>query len=132
MDRQDRGVDFKKYIIILKRATIYVQFLPFIYSFFYIVILVAYPFISESTAVLLDSIFYISPIFMAGMLVLSKLLHLCRWHRMACIVPIISQAPVFVDDHIISLTRIEAIISNSTVVVMSVVLLIAAYKVFLS
>lgn len=129
---EQNGVDFKKYIIILKRATIYVQFLPFIYSFFYIAILIAYPFISESTAVLLDSIFYISPMFMAGMLVLSKLLHLCRWHRTACLVPIISQVPVFIDDYIVSLSRIEAIISNSTVVVMAIILLVSAYKVFLS
>ena len=132
MEQQDKGVDFKKYILILKRTTIYVQFLPFVYSFFYIAILTIYPFISEQAAVLLDSIFYISPMFMAGMLVLSKLLHLCRWHRMACLVPIISQVPVFLDDYIVPLTRIEAIISNSTVAVMTIVLLMAAYKVFLS
>lgn len=130
MEQQDKGVDFRKYIIILKRTTIYVQFLPFIYSFFYVIVLIIYPFISEDAAVLLDSIFYISPIFMAGMLVLSKLLHLCNWHRTACIVPIISQVPVFIDSYIVSLTRIEAIVSNSIVVLMIAILLISAYNVF--
>jgi len=130
MEQQDKGVDFRKYIIILKRTTIYVQFLPFIYSFFYVIVLIIYPFISEDAAMLLDSVFYISPIFMAGMLVLSKLLHLCNWHRTACIVPIISQVPVFIDSYIVSLTRIEAIVSNSIVVLMIAILLISAYNVF--
>lgn len=130
MEQQDKGVDFRKYIIILKRTTVYVQFLPFIYSFFYVIVLIIYPFISEDAAVLLDSIFYISPIFMAGMLVLSKLLRLCNWHRTACIVPIISQVPVFIDSYIVSLTRIEAIVSNSIVVLMIATLLISAYNVF--
>ena len=130
MEQQDKGVDFRKYIIILKRTTVYVQFLPFIYSFFYVIVLIIYPFISEDAAVLLDSIFFISPIFMAGMLVLSKLLHLCNWHRTACIVPIISQVPVFIDSYIVSLTRIEAIVSNSIVVLMIATLLISAYNVF--
>ena len=130
MENKDQGVDFRKYITILKRTTIFVQFLPFVYSFFYIIALAIYPLIPESSVRAIDTIFYISPAFMTGILVLSKLLRLCKWHRMACIVPIISQIPVFIDNYIVSLSQIEAIVSNCAVLLMAFTLMISAYNVF--
>ena len=130
MGNQEQGVDFKKYITILKRVTIFTQFLPFIYTSLYIVTLLIYPVISDQAAIFLDSLFYISPAFMVGMLIMSRLLHLCKWHRAACVIPLISQIPVFIDQYIISLSQVEAIIANSAVVIMAILLIIAAYNVF--
>lgn len=132
MERQDSGVDLKKYLLILKRATLFTQLLPFVYSSIYIIVLLVYPFISDEIAFMLDSAFYISPVFMVGTLVLSRILHLCVWHRIACCVPLVSQIPVLIDNYIVSMTQIEGVVSNSAIIVMTALLLVSAYKVFFS
>ena len=65
-----------------------VQIIPFAYTFIYILVLFAYGNISDETASMLDTLFYISPIQIVGLLILSKILHLCKWHRMACVLPL--------------------------------------------
>ena len=130
MDNKEKGVDFKKYIIILKKATRTVQLIPFAYTVFYIAVLISYSFASEPVLKALDTIFFVSPLCMSGMLILSKVLHLCNWHRMACILPLIPQVFSFIDYYIINLTEIEAASVNWIIIAMSILLLISAYKVF--
>lgn len=107
-----------------------VQIIPFAYTFIYILVLFAYGNISDETASMLDTLFYISPIQIIGLLILSKVLHLCKWHRMACILPLFPQIVSFIDYYIIALTEIEAYVTNIITIIMSVLLLVSAYKVF--
>lgn len=114
----------------MRNATLAVQIIPFVYSFIYILILLSYGDVSEDTAVVLDTLFYISPLQIVGFLILSRVLRLCKWHRMACLLPIFPQAISFVDYYIIELTEVEGYLTNMTTVVMSALLLFSAYKVF--
>lgn len=132
MAENGQGVDFKKYIIILKNTTLAVQIIPFVYSFLYIIVLFFYPHISDDTASILDTLFYISPTFIVGFLILSRLLHLCKWHKMACLLPAFPQIITVIDYYIIELTEIEAQIIDYLGSVMSLLLVISAYKVFFS
>lgn len=88
-------------------------------------------FVSENARYVFDTLFYVSPVVIAGLLVESKILKLCKWHKTACILPIIPQITVFVDYHIIDLTQFEAYMSIIVPVAMSTLLLIAAYHVFM-
>lgn len=130
MESRESRADFKRYILILRNATLAVQIIPFVYSFIYILILLSYGDVSEDTAVVLDTLFYISPLQIVGFLILSRVLRLCKWHRMACLLPIFPQAISFVDYYIIELTEVEGYLTNMTTVVMSALLLFSAYKVF--
>lgn len=130
MENPESRVDFRKYILILRNATLAVQIIPFAYTLIYIFVLFSYGHISEEAASALDTLFYISPIQIVGLLILSKILHLCKWHRMACVLPLFPQLVSFIDYYIIALTEIEAYVTNIITIVMSALLPVSAYKVF--
>ena len=65
-----------------------VQVFPFIYTALFIFLFTAYSF---SEGVLLDIIDYagfVSPIVVVAHLVYSKMLMMCKWHRIACALPL--------------------------------------------
>lgn len=131
MENHEQRVDSIKYLVSkLRYITLAVQIMPFVYSFIYILCLVAYLFCSEPILVLLNTLSYVSPVVIGGFLIESKILKLCKWHKTACILPILPQILVFVDYYIIELTEIEAYIAIATPIALSILLLIAAYNVF--
>lgn len=78
----------------------------------------------------LDTMFYVSPVIILAFLILSYNLGLCKWHRTACILPLVSQIPVFVDKYVVPLDNVEISTFLAAIITMSILLLIAAYKVF--
>lgn len=131
MASREQEIGQIKYLINkLRYITLAVQILPFVYSFFYILSLVMYLICDESALRILDTLFYVSPIVVCAFLVESHILKLCKWHKAACILPILPQAIVLTDAYIVELTSIEAQIAIITPIVLSVLLLIAAYNVF--
>ena len=130
MDSQDRRADLKRLVDTLRRVTTAVQILPFIYSAISIVLLAVYNIVPESVQMLLDTLFYVSPVTVVAFLLLSKLLHMCVWHKSACVLPLVPQAVSLTDYYIINLTVPEVWVANTLIVVMSAILLVAAYKVF--
>lgn len=132
MDNQDQGrrADLKRLITTLRRVTTAVQVFPFIYSATYIVLLSIYNIIPENFQATLDNLFYISPACVVTFLVLSKVLLLCKWHKAACIIPIIPQVANFIDCHVIAFSEAQVHIFNGTVLAMAALLMFAAYKVF--
>lgn len=131
MENHEQRVDSIKYLVSkLRYITLAVQIMPFVYSFIYILCLVAYLFCSEPILVLLNTLSYVSLVVIIGFLIESKILKLCKWHKTACILPILPQILVFVDYYIIELTEIEAYIAIATPIALSILLLIAAYNVF--
>lgn len=130
MDSQDRRADLKRLIDTLRRVTTAVQILPFIYSAISIILLAVYNIVPEGVQMILDTLFYVSPVTIVAFLLLSKLLHMCKWHKTACVLPVVPQAVSLTDYYIINLTIPEVWVANSLIIVMSALLLIAAYKVF--
>lgn len=130
MDSQDRRADLKRLVDTLRRVTTAAQVLPFIYSAISIVLLAVYNIVPESVQMLLDTLFYVSPVTVVAFLVFSKLLHLCKWHKTACVLPLVPQAISLIDYYLITLTVPEVWIVNMTIVAMTILPLIAAYKVF--
>lgn len=130
MDNQDRRADLKRLITTLRRVTTAVQVFPFIYSALYIALLATYNFVPEDYQATLDNLFYISPACIVTFLILSKVLLLCRWHKAACIIPIIPQVANFVDCHVVMLSEAQVYLFNGTLIGMTVLLVFAAYKVF--
>lgn len=130
---EDRGsrADLKRLLDILRSVTTAVQILPFIYSSLYIAALVAYNYVQEDAQLAMDSILYVSPICIIAFLVLSKTLRMCRWHRIACSIPAIPLVVNFFDYYVISFSETFVYAFNYVIALMCVLLLIAAYKVFI-
>lgn len=131
VDKDPRRLDLEGLIKKLRHITLATQLMPFIYGGFYILSLFLYTVGTEETARLCDTLFYVSPIVVIEFLVLSRLLRLCKWHRIACCVPLIPQVMSAIDYYIIELS--EIIVQVDIFIYMSsiILLLIAAYKVFL-
>ena len=52
----------KRLIIVLKRITLSIQIVPFVFTALYIIDFAAYSWLSESAQALCDTLFYISPL----------------------------------------------------------------------
>lgn len=118
-----------KLIHTLRYITITVQFAPFIYSILYIISLI----VSLSGNIVaqrfFDSAFYVSPILVGIHLIYSKILHLCVWHKTACLLPLLPIAASLVD-YFFCFNTHAAIIIDSTFILMFGLLLVSAYNVF--
>lgn len=114
----------------LRSITLAVQITPFIYTAIYIGVLVAYLHAREPVLVVLDTLFYISPLLIVLLLVESRILQLCKWHKLACVLPITPQVANMADTFVIPFSADGARALNLVIVAMAVVLLVAAYNVF--
>lgn len=128
---ESREESVKKLIDRLRNVILATQVIPFVYSMLYIITLVTYNLFGDEMKTVLDMLFYVSPVAILSFLVLSRVLHLCKWHRSACIIPLIPQIVSFFDYYIISFEEVYVHVFNGTIIVMSILLLVAAYNVFL-
>ena len=132
MGSEEREQGQVKYIIgKLRYITLAVQIIPFVYSSLYIISLTLYLFCPEPIIKVLDTLFYVSPTIVLMLLVESKILKLCKWHRRACAIPIVTQVFVFIDYHIVELTSYERFLSITIPIALTAILLISAYHVFI-
>lgn len=115
----------------LRRITLAIQIAPFVYTVIYIITLSVYHLLPEGLLCVVDATTYISPIAICILLKASEILELCKWHKIACCLPLIPLVSTFVDEYIIELTQAEYAVSIITTLLISILLLFAAYNVFL-
>lgn len=80
---------------------------------------------------MVDTLLYLSPVVILGNLLESRILKLCRWHKTACVLPFFPQINLFIDRYIYQFTVHAELVHIGMVILMFVLLLIAAYHVFL-
>lgn len=131
MEQDRKPLDLEGIVKKLRYVTLAVQLMPFVYTVPYLITLIITSQAPESIVALFDTLFYVSPIVVAGLLVLSRLLRLCNWHKTACVLPLLPQIVSFVDYYIIELTEIAAQVNIILFGSMAVLLLIAAHNVFM-
>lgn len=131
MDSQDQKRDaVSKLILIYRKTTRLVKLLPFVYLVIFSLYLVLSLFCSERVVCFIESLALVSPSATAVLLLISKIFSLCRWHRIACIIPMLSQAEGVIDNYIVTFTQVEVIAMNSITVAMCSLFLVQAYKHF--
>ena len=130
MDKDQRRHNLEELIRKLRNITTAVQLLPFVYGFLFILAMIAYLVLPDWVSILCDHLFYVSITVVVYNLILSKMLRLCAWHRTACIVPVIPELVSIADQTIVNLSESALIINLGTIIFMTALLLISAYKVF--
>lgn len=129
---QDRPhLDLEGLVKTLRYVTAAVQILPFVYTVLYLVALGIALFASEDVVRISDSLFYVSPVTILAFLILSRLLHLCIWHKTACILPLLPQVVSFIDYNIVELSIRAATLNIIVFGLIGVALLFTAYKTFI-
>ena len=132
MDNQGESDErIKRLILTLRDITLAVQIAPFVISLLYILGITAQLFFSGDTSWLFSIILYTPPPIILIMLIFSRMLHLCKWHRLACALPLVPFCFTMIDAYLIELSDIAVWILNGLAIAMIIMLLMAAYNVFL-
>ena len=125
-----KPLDLEGLVKTLRYVTTAVQLLPFIYCVLFIIALVVSFCAPEGVVRVIDSLFYVSPVTVVAFLVLSTLLRLCVWHKIACILPALPRVVSFVDYYMVELSQRAAELNIIVLGSMAVILIVAAYKTF--
>ena len=130
MESPDPRSAVSSIIRILRKATRIVQLAPFVYLCVYAVYMLFGWAVSEETLCVADSLLTISPNTTGGMLVASHLFKLCRWHRIACLLPASSQVEGYIDSSVITFTQQEIMLINLALGILSLAFLLLAIRHF--
>ena len=106
------------------------QVFPFVYTAVYLFLYAAYSFSSGVWLDIIDYLFFVSPCVVLVHVVYSKMLMLCRWHRAACLLPLIPQAVDLFDTYVYHFEKGERAVVSLTIIVTVLLFSVAVYKVF--
>lgn len=127
----ERKEGIEKIISVVRYSTVLVKVMPFCFAFFYLAGIFSYILMPKAYIGYLDLAFYVSPIVILYELILSKIFHLCKWHRLECVLPLSGLIPVIVDKFIIEVGAYGQLMNWIIVVAVFTLSLINAYFVFL-
>ena len=125
MDSQDRRA-VSKLTRILRKITKIIQLIPFVFLAVYSLGAFTESRLSEELLCLRDSMISVSPAITAGFLFFSRLLELCKWHKIACIIPLGTPAADYIDCYVYQFTQNEVVMLNILFGILSTVFLILA------
>lgn len=114
----------------MRRLTRFVQLAPFAYVLLYALYMLMGSLLPEETLCAIDSVAINSPLVTGGMMVLSKLMNLCRWHKAAVLIPSTSQIEGYIDSFVITFTQEEIFFINLSIGLFSILFLAFAHKHF--
>lgn len=123
--------DIVKVISILRKVTMVVKLIPFIYAFLYVASILTYWFCDECVISWVDMLFYMSPVAIIFMLILSRTLKLCKWHRLECVLPLMGFASLLVNDFVVEFGKYGQLANYIIVIATFILSLINAYFVFI-
>lgn len=123
--------DILAIINILRRVTKIIKIYPFVYAVLYALCMIGYLVCDDIVSVMLDQLFYTSPIVVSCNMLLSYSLKLCKWHRLQCLLPMFPLIPLFVDYLIIPVSKLAFTINALTIIILFTLSLINAYFVFI-
>lgn len=127
----ERKEGIEKIISVVRYSTVLVKAMPFFFAFFYLTGIFSYILMPKAYIGYLDLAFYVSPMVIIYELILSKIFHLCKWHRLECVLPLSGLIPVIVDKFIIEVGAYGQLVNWIIVVAVFTISLINAYFVFL-
>lgn len=130
MDNQDPSGAVNSVIRILRRLTRFVQVSPFLYLPFFSVYMIFGSLVPDGYLGVADSIACTTPVTTAALLLASRLLKLCRWHKVACLIPSAPQIEGYVDTFVFQFTELEITLINIGLGIAAILFFISAYRHF--
>lgn len=127
---EERG-NIQAVVSILRKTTRTVKIAPFVLVTMYMLAMVGYMLFSDVVAVTLDTLFYVSPLVVILLWMLSRSLKMCNWHRFECVLPLVPQIPIFFDDYINQFDYAGAAVNICVVGLLFLFSLLNAYFVFI-
>ena len=123
--------DILAIVRILRKVTKIVKIYPFVYAVLYALCMIGYLVCDDFVSIMLDQLFYTSPIVVSCNILLSYSLKLCKWHRLQCLLPMTPLITLLVDVTIYPISKIASTINALTIILLFTLSLINAYFVFI-
>lgn len=114
----------------LRRITLAVRVLPFIYTALFLILFGSYSFLPDPALDIVDHICFISPVVVIAHIIYSRMLRMCKWHRVACALPLLPQGVDLFDNYIYRFYWGEYIVVLVTIIITSLLFLYCVYRVF--
>lgn len=130
MDSQDPRGAVSNLVTVLRRSTRLVQMFPFVYLVVYAVYIILNICSFEPFVGWIDSVLLVSPVTTSILLVASNLFRLCKWHKVACLIPTSSNIESFIDSYVLQFTQYELIAIYVVLLIAVLSFLILAHKHF--
>ena len=127
---EERG-NIQAVVSILRKTTRIVKIAPFALVTTYMFIMIGYIVFSDNVAAILDILFYVSPLVVVLLWMLSRSLKMCNWHRLECVLPLVPQVPIFFDDYINQFDYAGAAVNICVIGLLFLLSLVNAYFVFI-
>lgn len=123
--------NLKLILSVIRKTTKAIKLFPFLYM---VLLLTLMPFISFGSIEMTEDIsglIYMPLVMIIFLVYLSYCVKLCKWHRLQCVLPLIPQVIVFIDENVYEFSENIAIIFIVTYTLLFILSLINAYFVFI-
>ena len=107
------------------------RLVPFLYLFIFAVVSLTSNILPERLACVIDCSLFVSPVVSAGTILLSGVLGMCRWHKVACLLPYSSRFVSFIDTNFFTFTQNEITIINFAIGIVLMAFIVLAFNHFL-
>ena len=128
MESQDPRAAVSRLIIVLRTITRLVKVLPFAYLVIYAAALLTESFLPDRIYSAIDAAMNVPPFIVLILLILSKTLKLCAWHRAACLIPMASRLVNLFDEFVVTLTSAEVTSINIALGISTILFIAIAYN----
>lgn len=115
---------------ILRKTTMIVKLSPFVYTALLALCMVSYYVLPDRLVYLMDELCYVSPIMIVSFIGLSYALKMCVWHRLQCCLPLLPMGVSLVDDYVLELSNIAAVLNLVLVALLCVLSIYNGIKIF--
>lgn len=110
-----------------------IQVFPFVYAAMFIFLYGSYSFLDNELArFIIDYAFFVSPIVVLAHYLYSRVLRMCIWHRVACLIPLITQIADLLDTFVSCISRNGMVITVITIIASIIIYGFAVYGTFFS
>lgn len=130
MDSHDQRAAVRKLVTILRKVTRYIQWIPFVYLAAYSLMAFSESQMTEELLCFRDSVMAVSPAVNVGFLFFNRLLELCRWQRIACLLPLGSTMEGYIDCYLFQFSQEEIVAMNYISGIVAALFLFLAYRHF--
>ena len=130
MDSQDQRSAVERLVVVLRKCTRAVRSIPFIYLAFFSLYMISFSFIPEWMYGVVDSFSAGNPLMVVFFLCSSRILKLCNWHKVACLIPSSTRIEGYIDSCLFTFTQNELIAIHLVIGVLTGVFLLLAFRKF--
>lgn len=123
--------NLKVILAVVRKTTIAIKVFPFLYMVLFLILMPLMAFGSIEMTEDISGLIYMPLVMIIFLVYLSYCVKLCKWHRLQCILPIIPQIVVFIDENIFEFGESFMIVNFVVLLIIFILSLINAYFVFI-